>query len=108
MKLYNAIYQSRKDIWLVYTNNVLFEESLRQPILGVSAEIKPEYFHSHTARLHSFTVSNLRSFSRKLYMKIDEREFKDREGRFYKWVGDYFIYVALAELSGPERIVYCG
>ena len=41
-------------------------------------------------------------------MKIDEREFKDREGRFYKWVGDYFIYVALAELSGPERIVYCG
>ena len=39
-------------------------------------------------------------------MKIDEEDFKDENGNFYRWVADLFIYTAIAELSGPERIVF--
>ena len=39
-------------------------------------------------------------------MKIDVKDFKNKNGTFHRWVADYFIYTALAEMSGPERIIF--
>lgn len=44
-----------------------------------------------------------RSFLRKLFLKINEREFQNEAGQFYIEISDGFIYVALAELAGVEH-----
>ena len=96
LKLFNALYQSQQDLWLVYTNNLAFDDQLRQPMVGVSKMLETEHFKIHTIRLHTFTISNLRTFSRRLFMKIDPKDFRDEKGVFYRWVADFFIYAALA------------
>ena len=34
-------------------------------------------------------------------MKIDVKDFQDENGKFHRWVADYFMYTALAEMAGP-------
>lgn len=33
----------------------------------------------------------LRTYRAKLFMKIDENDFKDEKGEFYQWASDHFI-----------------
>ena len=107
LKLFNAMYQSKPDVWFVYTNNIPFQQSIRQPLVGTSLELVEDYFPIHTTRLHFFTISSIRSFTKKLFMKLDENDLKESNGSFYKWVADYFIFISLVEMAGPERIIYC-
>ena len=106
LKFFNALYHQNPQAWLVYSNTVTILESMRDIFKGASEPIKAESFATHTFRLEPFTISHLRSFRRKVYMKINEDDFKDKEGNFHHWVADLFIYTALAELSGPDRIVF--
>ena len=105
IKIFNMMYQSKRNVWLAYSNHLTYDDGLRHPMIGISRLLEPEYFSKHTLRLHNFTMHNLRSFSRRLFMKIDEKYFKNENGSFYRWVADSFIYFALAEMAGPERIV---
>ena len=36
LKLFNILYKSQKDIWLVYINHLAYDDNLRQPMIGVS------------------------------------------------------------------------
>ena len=95
------LYQSKDDVWVAYSNHLTYDDGLKQPMIGISKMVNPDYFAKHTIRLHNFTMHNLRSFSRKLFMKIDENYFKNEKGTFYRWVADTFIYFALVEMAGP-------
>ena len=107
LKLFNALYQAKPDVWFIYTNNVLLQQALRQPLMGTSQEINSKYLAIHTLRLHLFTISSIRSFTRKLFMKLDVDDLKEANGSFYKWVADYFIFMSMVEMAGPERIYFC-
>ena len=45
----------------------------------------------------------LRTYRAKLFMKIDENDFKDEKGEFYQWASDHFIQEPLTQLSGYEH-----
>lgn len=36
-------------------------------------------------------TSELRTFRAKLFNKIDENDFKDEDGKFYRWASDVFM-----------------
>ena len=80
IKLFNMLYQSKEEVWLAYSNHLTYDDGLRHPMVGISKMVDPEYFQKHTIRIHNFTMHNLRSFSRKLFMKIDEEYFKNKNG----------------------------
>lgn len=48
-------------------------------------------------------TSELRAFRAKLFRKIDENDFKDENGQFYKWASDVFMMEPLVELCGPKH-----
>ena len=41
-----------------------------------------------------------------MYLKIDKQNFLDKAGTYFTENADLFIYPALAELSGPKKIIY--
>lgn len=45
-------------------------------------------------------TSELRTFRAKLFNKIDENDFKDEKGEFYRWASDVFTQEPLVELAG--------
>ena len=49
-------------------------------------------------------TGHLRTFLRKLYLKIDEKDFLDEHGLFYKWKSDAFMHFSLVELAGPNHL----
>ena len=44
-------------------------------------------------------TSELRTFRARLFNKIDENDFKDKNGKFYEWASDVFIQEPLIELA---------
>ena len=76
-QLYNSLYQTNPDKWLIYSNTLNYDEMLRQPIRGKSSPIDASSFENNALRVSSFNISELRSFPRKVFMKIDEQEFLD-------------------------------
>ncbi len=44
-----------------------------------------------------------RTFRKKLFDKIDEIDFIDIDGKFYKYAADYAIMFPLVEMAGPKR-----
>ena len=50
-------------------------------------------------------TGHLRTFRRKLFMKIDKNDFLDGKGNFYKWKADAFIHFSLVELAGKDHIM---
>ena len=48
-------------------------------------------------------TSELRTFRAKLFNKINEEDFKDKDGVFYKWASDAFMMEPLIELAGPKH-----
>ena len=98
-KVLNAVYQ-QKGYWLVYSNYCMLQEELMK---GYSKPIPEELLADHSYRRKAFVTIGARSFLRKLYMKINEKEFQNVKGDFYTKIGDGFIYVALAELAGVNH-----
>ena len=48
-------------------------------------------------------TSQLRTFRRKLYMKIDKNDYLDSMGNFYLEKADGFIHFSLIELAGKNH-----
>ena len=40
-------------------------------------------------------TSATRTFRRKIFMKIDDDDFKDGKGKFYKWSSDLYMHYSL-------------
>lgn len=51
----------------------------------------------------TWRTSELRTFKTKLFNKINENDFKDENGVFYKWASDVFVQMPLVELAGPKH-----
>ena len=77
-----------------------------EPIKGLSKSLPQNHMTDYSYRRKDFVTIGPRSFLRKLFLKIDEKEFQDEEGRFYVEIADGFIYVALAELAGVKHSHY--
>ena len=99
-KVLNAVYQ-KNDYWFVYANYCWIKG--QELLKGVSRPLPEDLMSDYSYRRKTFVTIGPRSFLRKLYMKIDEEDFKYEDGRFYVEIGDGFIYAALAELAGVNH-----
>ena len=102
-KVLNAVYQ-QGDNWLVYANYIMIEDKMLTK--GYSKSLPDYLIADHSYRRLTFVTIGPRSFLRKLYIKIDEKEFQDENGKFYIEISDGFIYTALAELAGVKHSCY--
>ena len=82
---------------MVYSNSVEINEVDRDIRRGSSESLRTDSFNKKEVYLESSKIGHLRSFSRKLYMKIHEDL---KEGSSSKWIGDFILYTSLAELAG--------
>lgn len=76
-------------------------------MIGSSQELSASLLNSKKQRLlGNFTILALRTFRREVYMKIPSFYMKDKDGNFRVWISDGWIYSAIAEFSGPKRILF--
>ena len=109
LRLFNALYQQHPDTWLIYSNSLHVNDVDREVKKGFSSDLNPTSFITHQVQFETQKISHLRTFRRKLYGKVREEEFKDKDGSVHfrqVAVGDFLLYTALAELSGYNRIMF--
>ena len=99
-KVLNAVYQ-QGDYWLVHANYCMVKGD--RVMKGFSRPLPDYMMADYSYRRQAFVTVGPRSFRRKLYMKIEEKEFQDENGKYYVEISDGFIYVALAELAGVNH-----
>ena len=101
LKVVNAVYQNDSSLWAVYFNNIFWEE--KQPKLASEGGIPQTILDKGNYRTEDiWKTGHLRTFLRKLYMKIDEHDFIDEDGHFYQWKSDAFMHYSLVELAAQH------
>ena len=105
-KFINSIYQD-PNIWIFYTNYVFWSSKYDEPSEGISGQIPRLILSGNKYRTSdTWLTSATRTFRRKVYMKIDDEDFKDSQGKFYKWASDLYMHYSLVELAGPNHYKY--
>lgn len=51
-----------------------------------------------------WVTSHLRTFRRKIWDRIQDADFRDEDGQYYKMAWDLAIMYPVLEMSGPERV----
>ena len=105
LKVVNAVYQNDSSLWAAYFNSIFWEEGQPKPASeGGIPQAVLEKGNYRTEEI--WKTGHLRTFLRKLYMKIDGRDFMDEEGRFYQWKSDAFMHYSLVELAAQHLRKY--
>jgi hypothetical protein len=100
------VYQN-EDVWIFYTNYVYWSSAHDEPSEGVSGRIPFKILSSNKYRTYErWLTSATRTFRRKLFLKIDDDDFKDEQGMFHKWGSNFYIHYALVELAGAKHYKY--
>ena len=107
-QLINTLYQRYPNKWAIYFNYLI--DSKRVMFVGMFPSnigpIPDEVFEKGNYRNSGlWKTSELRTFRKKLFMKIDKNDFLDSKGNFYKAKADGFIHIALVELAGKNHIL---
>ena len=103
LKLLNSLYQ-KEDKWFIYTN--YFIEKDGKVVEGESAPIPNNFLKGQSYRRKAFVTFGIRSFLRKLFMKIDQTYFKRKNSVSLNSISDTLLYDAVVELSGSSHSLY--
>ena len=60
----------------------------------------------NNVRKQTFTLSHLRTWKSWLWKKIEEKDLKDNEGKYYSVAGDLSFMFPMFEMSGKEHYVF--
>lgn len=82
---------------LVYTD---------EEIDGQNHSIAAPLITSAPVRKQSWRFSQLRSFKGYLFNLLEDKNFRDRDGQYFRAAGDLALYLPMAELAGPEKVHY--
>jgi len=69
----------------------------------VSSPNLSESYWDGNIRRHLWTISHLRTFRRKLFLKINIDDMLDRDGNLYKFTFDQAMMYPMAEMAGPKH-----
>ena len=108
-KLVNALYQRKPDTWVV-TLNIFTQKgykTLKPRFLdALIGQIPDEVFESNSYRTSLlWKTTALRTYLRKLFMKIDPDDFKDKNDNFFIEKHDTFIMYPLIQFAGKKHYV---
>lgn len=98
-QLVNTLYRRNKNVWAVYLNHFYREyDSKGNPEMKDTnlGQIPDETFEKNCYRTsYSWKTTALKSYRRKLFMKIDPTDYLDSEDKFYIEKADTFVHFAL-------------
>lgn len=80
---------------LVYTD---------EDIQGQKHSIGADLLTSVPVRQQSWRFSQLRSFKAYLFSLLEDADFRDANGGYFRAAGDLALYLPMAELVGPEKV----
>tara|TARA_R100000005_G_scaffold93945_1_gene70649 strand:+ start:271 stop:1017 length:747 start_codon:yes stop_codon:yes gene_type:complete len=95
LKMLDSIYDD--EVWMTagsYIDNA--SGMISCPSVG-------EKYWQGNIRMKPWTISHLRTFRRKLFMKIKYEDLMDEDGYFYKFTFDQAMMYPMAEMSGPDH-----
>ncbi len=82
---------------LVYTD---------EDIQGQSHSVGRPLIRSAPPRKQAWGFSQLRSFKAYLFELLADDTFRDRDGQYFRAAGDLSLYLPMAELAGPEKVLF--
>lgn len=82
---------------LVYTD---------EEIDGQNHSIAGPLIHTVPVRKQAWCLSQLRTFKGYLFGLLDDDNFRDRDGNYFRAAGDLALYLPMAELAGPDKVHY--
>lgn len=80
---------------LVYTD---------EEIQGQDHSIGAEHLTTVPIRQQTWRFSQLRSFKTYLFSLLEDADFRDADGGYFRAAGDLALYLPMAELAGPEKV----
>ena len=96
-KLVNALYHKRPESWILCLNN--FKTKKKQPKISkmTLGDIPHSVFEKNSYRFTSnlWITTELRTFRKRLFLKIDKNDFIDKNGEFYQAKSDAFTMFPL-------------
>jgi glycosyltransferase involved in cell wall biosynthesis len=99
---------TKEKIWLTYGNPLfLTENKICSEVLGSywGKNLPNEFYeHGYMRKNKIWFFHHLRSFWAWLFLKINEDDFKDKNGEFYTAAPDVAWFMPMIEMSGPDRV----
>ena len=104
LKLVNALYHRKPETWVLYLNNFSFQ-GIKPKVSSITLGTLPHSVFEANSYRHSnlWVTTELRTFRKKLFMKIDPDDFIDKNNKFYEAKSDAFTMFPLIELAGEEH-----
>ncbi len=87
-----------KDVWIAWTQHIDYPLCFT----GGSYSIN----ENDNIKQAGAKASAMKIFRRELYIKINEEDLKDKDGKIYKWVYDAAITLPMLEMSGHKHWKY--
>ena len=84
------------NIWLTYGRHKYFSRDFTSKVVGIQ--------DTRTYRQQDFDTSHLRTFKYKIWKRIQDIDFRDKNGNYYSMAWDLSIMFPLIEMAGPKRI----
>ena len=88
---------TNKDVWITAGS---YLESVGGRI--VSPDVQDDYWIGNI-RNKRWSFSHLRSFRKELFLKIQDKDFLEKDGSFYKFTWDRVIMYPMIEMAGKEH-----
>lgn len=96
----NEIYY-KTDCWMTYGT---YEESPCRDVSMHYRAMPDQVINTNSFRTSGLWATHLRTFKRELLLSIDENNFKDIDGEFYKMAGDKSVMFSLLESAGHKAV----
>ena len=92
-------------LWLIRIYKTITKDCINCPLANVDKQINPTLIIQKKYRTSDiWRTTELRTFRKDLYSKIDKNDFKDKFGNYHKLKSDAFIHFALVELAGIDHM----
>ena len=99
---------TKEKIWLTYGNPLFLTENKPcSEVLGShwGQNLPNKFFkYGYMRQNKIWCFHHLRSFWAWLFLKINEDDFKDKNGKFYTAAQDVAWFMPLIEMAGPKRV----
>jgi hypothetical protein len=87
------------ECWMTYGSYVMHPYGVKGPEPSAYPQ---DIIDNNTYRKDAWRASHLRTFRKKIWDKVNKKDFQDADGNFYKMAYDQAIMLPLIEMSGDK------
>lgn len=96
----NDVYK-KNDVWMTYGS---YEEFPFRSVKFHYHSYPKEVIENNSFREYKWLASHLRTYKRELFLKIDENDFKRKDGEWLDTAGDQAFMLPMLEMSGNKSV----